>query len=434
MKLRPFELGLIIFFVILAIGALVLLTNPPQRSGDDEGLPVIGQVNIWGTLPSNQVRSLIDSISDVDDRYENVTYSYLQARDLEDRLVNAIAAGSGPDLVLYSHEQLVEIRRWLQPISYESFPQRDIRNIYIAGASIFALNDGLYARPVAVNPMVMYWNRDILTNAGYLTPPATWEELVNSVLPDLIERDSARNIQRSVVAMGEYDNIRRSFGILSTLILQGGSSGVATGADGNYQIALNQGVDGTAPMSAALNFYTRFSRAENAWYSWNRSFSEDRERFLSGDLVFYFGFVTEAREIERANPNLNFDIAEMPQDANASVRRTYGNFYGYSLMRTSRNPVGARAVMDNLASVNNSNTLATSYGLVPVYINLVAAGSNDIYGRLAYSTAPVTYGWLSPNRLATDQVFEIMVEDVISNRRGVDSAVRDALQRLGQEY
>ncbi len=65
------------------------------------------------------------------------------------------------------------------------------------------------------------------------------------------------------------------------------------------------------------DFYTRFARPDNTLYSWNRSFSSDRDRFVSGDLALYFGYGSEGKELERLNPNLNFDIAEVPQGATA---------------------------------------------------------------------------------------------------------------------
>jgi hypothetical protein len=34
--------------------------------------------------------------------------------------------------------------------------------------------------------------------------------------------------------------------------------------------------------------------------------------FLSGRLATYFGFVSEAPRIRFKNPNLNFDVAEIP--------------------------------------------------------------------------------------------------------------------------
>jgi ABC-type glycerol-3-phosphate transport system substrate-binding protein len=435
MKLRPFELTIIVIFAVLGLVALFLLSsfNGGGSAGED-GQPIIGRVSIWGTLPQDAVGANLRLIAEQNEQYRNVSYRFINPEDFDNELINALADGTGPDLILFSHEKLVAMRNRIQPFSYESFPLRDIRSIYIDGAEIFALDDGFYGYPVAVNPLVMYWNKDILANEGYLQPPATWEELVNSVFVNLIERSNDRSIQRSVVAMGQYNNVRNSFGIISALLIQGGSAGVSS--DNNrYRVQLQSAEVGDGnPLRAAADFYTRFSRPDNSLYSWNRSFSEDRSRFLSGDLAFYFGYASEGVELERANPNLNFDIAEIPQGASATVRRTYGEFYALSLMRSSSNRAGAIAVMTDLGSLRNTAEVALASNMVPALRNAVAAGSNDTYGRIAYRAAPVAFGWLNPNRLATDQIFNTMTEDINNNRRGLSEAVSDAVSRLSKEY
>jgi ABC-type glycerol-3-phosphate transport system substrate-binding protein len=436
MKLRPFELAVIIFFTVLGLVALFLLANfNGGNSSGDDGQPIIGQVSIWGTLPASAVNSVIREIAEENDQYKSVSYRYVSPANFDDELINSLADGAGPDLILFSHEKLVSMRNRIQPFSYESFPIRDIRNLYIDGAQIFALDNGLYGYPVAVNPLVMYWNKDILANEGYLQPPATWEELVNSAFADLIVRSDDRRVQRSVVAMGEYNNVRNSFGVISALMIQGGSARVVSLSDNRYQVKLESSeTSDSNPLRAAADFYTRFSRPDNTLYSWNRSFGEDRSRFLSGDLAFYFGYASEGRELERANPNLNFDIAEIPQGASASVRRTYGDFYSLSLMRSSKNRAGAVAVMTELGSLTNTAQIALNSNMVPALRNAVAAGNDGTYGRVAYRAAPVAFGWLNPNRLATDQIFNTMIEDINSNRRALNSATSDALSRLTGEY
>ena len=245
-------------------------------------------------------------------------------------LTNALADGTGPDLLLLSHEQLVELRRRIAPISYESFPIRDIRSNYVDGADIFAMSDGLYAYPIAVDPLMLYWNRNLFSSKNLLSAPTTWESLI-AYVPALTERDFDRTIIKSAIAMGEYQNIRNAFGTISALLLQSGSRFVEEAEGNRYDIYLDTSVAGGRPLVSTIDFYTRFSRPTNSLYSWNRSFSEDRQEFLAENLAMYFGYGSEGREIERLNPNLSFDIAEVPQGASATVRRTYGNFYGLSV-------------------------------------------------------------------------------------------------------
>ncbi|MEY3783985.1 MAG: hypothetical protein RLZZ230_307 [Candidatus Parcubacteria bacterium] len=435
MKLRPFELALVIIFGGLAGLALFMMATY-KSSGDIKlaELSAIGQVTIWGTLPADGVNSLFKELSFENPLFKQITYKYHDPKNFNVELRDAISYNKGPNVILLPSENLVALRDRITPVSYVNFPDREIRDRYVDGAHIFALSDGLYGYPVAVDPIMMYWNKDILTTEGFLEPPKTWESLVNTMFPALIQRDFDRTIKRSVVAMGEYDNVRNSFGVLSALLLQGGTKGVIdTGKNYSMQLAVSE-LGSSDPLRAAANFYTNFSKSNNTLYSWNRSLPEDRQQFIAGDLAFYFGYASEAKDIERANPNLNFDIAEIPQGADATVRRTYGKMYAFSVLKVSDNVAGAGAVVAVLASSAIADKFATSNNLVPAYRATVAQGNNDVYSRAAYKSAGITFGWLNPERVAADNIFGTMVKDINENRSNVDNASIDVITKLSKEY
>ncbi len=433
MKLRPFELALIVVFLLLIVGALVLLKT--YRASDNNGEIQIGKVEIWGTLPKDGIEVMLQEKEKTNESYRGVTYKYYEPAAFTQAFVNALAERQGPDAVFVSSEQLVELRSKLLPISYETFPQRDIATQYVDGAQIFALSDGLYAYPIMLDPLVMYWNKDVLARENILEAPRTWEALVNEYVPALTKRAQDRTIEKSAVALGEYENIQNSYNIISTLLLQAGSYGVTETDEGQYVIRLNESPDRfIEPFRVTVDFYTRFNRADNTLYSWNRSFSSDRDRFSSGDLALYFGKGSEARELERINPNLSFDIAEVPQGATATIRRTYANFYGLSLVRSSDNLIGTAIVIRELGGQVGQEKLALAYNMAPASRALVAKGSNDTYGRITYKSAAIAYGWLNPNRHAVDEILKVTMRDVLENRSDSVSAVTDALQRFEIEY
>jgi hypothetical protein len=226
--------------------------------------------------------------------------------------------------------------------------------------------------------------------------------------------------------------------VLSALLQQSGSKFVSERitADGvSYDVALNSGeVLGPTPLVTSLSFYLRFGQPANTLYSWNRSFMSDRSEFISEDLVFYFGYGSEARELEDLNPNLKFDIAEIPQGAGADVRRTYGRVYALSPLRSADNITGAFTVMSTLGSETVVSQLAEAVQMVPARRGLVTTGSSDVYLRVAYRSAPITYGWLNPNLSEVDTIFAEMVSDVNENRSGVDGAVGTAQEKIRRSY
>jgi ABC-type glycerol-3-phosphate transport system substrate-binding protein len=435
MKLRPFELILVVGFGVLMVLALILLAN--YKPAEDDTIDVLNTpVTIWGTVPYTVFAGVLRSIAETNESFRNVEYVEKDARTFDDELINALALDRGPDVLFLPHEEIVQYRDKIQPLTYEQYPKRDFESAYIDGATIFALGDGIYALPVAVDPIVLYWNRDLLATKNFLSAPKTWEELVTTMLPALIERDFNRTITRAGIAFGEYQNVTNAYGVLSTLLLQGGSAMVTETYENKYSVSLNSAVNNNSNdvLSKVVVFYTNFSNPINPLYTWNRAQPNDFQAFGREDLALYFGRGSEARLIEQQNPNLNFDIAEVPQSAAATVRRTYGTFYGLALMRAADNKPGGVYVMQTLASGQNAASLADGLAMSPVYRQLVAAGSNDRYGRIIYNSAPIARGWLSPDVEAVRPIFTKMIEDVQSNRQRPEGAASDAVNRLRGEY
>ncbi len=434
MKLRPFELALVVIFLILMVIALFLLRTytPEQR---EEAVALGGPVTIWGTLPYEAMATQLEEMQLVNKAYDQVYYTYVSPADFDSKFVNALADGKAPDLLLMSHELLVKHRNRLEAFPYETFPIRDLKSTYVDGVEIFARSNGIYGFPVAVDPLMLYWNRDMFAEANYLTAPTTWEAIVADTVPALTKREFDRTITKSALAMGEYKNIKNAFPIISMLLLQGGSK-LITEDGARYSIDLDVGLidNQSRPLTNAFTFYTNFSTIANTLYSWNRSLPLDRDMFLREDLALYFGYGSEARELEARNPNLNFDIAEVPQGAGATVRRTYGQFYAFFVPKAAPNKLGAYSVMQDFGTQERTKKLADAYGLAPVFRATITAGSNDIFGRVIYATAPMARGWLNPDRVKVDENFSTFLEEVSSNRSTVPNAISDAITRLEASY
>lgn len=435
MKLRPFELILIVVFGGLFFAALVMLKvyQPPP----EEGVSTFGEVTIWGVLAPEVFDSLLKKLRETDEGFNTVYYKQVPIETFDSEFVSALADQKAPDLVLIPHDRLVEHRARLQPLSYESFPIRDFRSTYIDGAEVMALSDGIYGLPIAVDPLVLFWNRDIFANYDFLRAPSTWEEVVGETVPTLTVRDFNRNINIASIAMGEYGNIKNAFAIYSMLLLQGGSQMVAEG-QGKYTVRLDEMVgqsnSSNLPFTQAALFYTNFSNTNNSLYSWNRSLRQDKDMFLSEDLAMYFGFASEGRDISSKNPNLSFDVAEVPQSEGATVRRTYGTFYMMAIPRASKNKNGAYAAAIQLTGSNNAKVLADGYNMAPVHRGTLAIGSNDVYGRVAYTSAIYARGWLNPDLDEFGKILTTMCEDVNANRRDTAAAASDAINRTRQIY
>lgn len=430
-NLRPFQIFALGIFGFLAILSVVLLSNF-SRDPNPEDFVYGDKVVIWGTLDLAVFRSVFLEIGKDDKAFERaVSYEEIDPRRFDEILVSAIAEGRGPDIVLLPSSELVRQRSRLLALSYEMLPMRTFRDRYIDGAEIFARPDGIYAIPLFADPLMMYWNRDIFATGGLAEAPATWEYVVNYVVPNLTLKDNRRNILQASLPFGEVENVRNAKEILLTLAMQSGSRLVYE--DGTkYEVELNEAVaqSGLPPFEAAVQFFVNFSNPNSKLYSWNRSQPMDRNAFASGDLAMYLGYASELPSVLDLNPNLNFDMTQVPQGASATIRRTYGEFYGLAILKSSRNPQGSFRVAELVASPRVSAVLSEELGLAPVSRSVLAAGSADPYRNNILGAALASRGWLDPDAAETKSIFVSLIEEVNSGRSSLNSAVKDAEQRI----
>lgn len=429
-KIRPFELTLIIIFVLAALIGVFVISN---RTGGSNGpTSVIGtSFSIWGTVDAEPVNAFLKEMANTDKSLGVIRYRQIDPRSFESELVNAIAEGNSPELILVPHTFLVSLRTKLQSIPFTTVPERTFRDTYVDGAGIFMLSDGIYGYPFAVDPLVMYWNRDLFSSGGLAQPPKTWESFLNETAPALTRRDSQFEITQSAVAMGEYANVRHAKEILAMLFLQAGSTMVDE-QNQAYKVTLNKNTaTGIPPAEAVIAFYTQFSSPSKAQYSWNRAKPEDRRSFVQGSLAMYFGMGSERVALELENANLNFDMAEVPQGSGATVRRNYGEFYAFAIPRGAKNQRGAFTVAQLFGfNAQNADMLRKGLGMAPVHRSLIGSSSSDIYESILGQAALVARGWLDPDPEGSNGVFRQMIESASASTGRTSEIISDTVHRL----
>ncbi len=429
MNIRPFEIGLIAVFVIAGIVGIFALKGYQDGSTDEEKM-YGNTVTMWGTFEQQTVDRIFSEISKSDKAFSVVKYRSFDERTIESEIVNAIADGNPPDLVLMPHTMLVSLKTKLTAIPFETLDERTLRNTYIDGAEIFTLSNGTYAIPFAVDPLILFWNKDLFARAGLAEPPKTWEMLVSDAVPRLTQYDAGRKISQSAIGMGEYRNVNHVKEILSMLLLQSGTTIIEEDNE-KYRITLMRTVEGAGqPAQAALKFYTQFASPASSAYTWNRIQQFDRNAFTAGKLAMYIGLGTEIDDIEIENPNLSFDVAPVPQAQAATALRNYGTFYGFSIPKTSRNSAGAYAVAMKLSGSAVAREFTDALNLVPAQRALYSGTTGDVYEAILRESALVSRGWLDPNPGESASAFNTMIDEVTSGRKDIDEVVSDAVYTL----
>jgi len=426
MKGNTFQTILLVVFGLLALVSLFLFAN---FSGDGGENARAGKVSIWGTLPKGVVDAGIAELTAAGNEYSEVTYTELRGATFSRDLADAIAEGRGPDLVILSQEELVSEKGKLGIIPFQTLPERTFVDSFVPEFELFLSPEGAYGIPLVLDPLVLYYNRTILSSEGVASAPRTWEG-VAGLASAIVERNDAGVLGRSLIPFGSYTNVTNARAALSLLFLQSGTS-ITTETERGVQSSLQGDTSfGRSPAESALTYYAQFSDTSKTVYSWNQAEPASRQAFLAGDLALYPGFASELTTLQAAAPNLDFDMALVPQSGTATSRMTYGKAYVLALAKATTNVAGAYKVAQALSVDKPALAIARTMGAAPARRALLQAPASDRYAALYYPEALVAKGWLSPSPAATDAIFSAMIMSMTTGREDAAEALEAAGRAL----
>jgi ABC-type glycerol-3-phosphate transport system substrate-binding protein len=425
-------------FIVIAIAVFAL----SKTGNKNKILPV----TIWGEVSEQDFNNFASNVTTSTGQKLSVTYVQQQPASFDQNLVEAIASGDGPDIVLLPQDLIVRYANKIYPLPYASYPLRTYETNYVQEADLFTTPGGILAFPFDIDPLMMYWNRDLLTSAGVVTPPATWSDVLT--LPALLtKKDAVANIAQSAVALGEFSNVTNAESILSAMFLQVGVPIVSTSNQTGTGLSFtsnfsspedspqnsSQNSSPGAAASAVLQFYTQFSDPAKTVYSWNRALTDSQDMFAQGDLAIYFGFASEYNTILAKNPNLNFEMATLPQPTDTQTKATFGNIQGFAVLKSSRNISNAFQNVFALTAPTAVTQWTANSQTSPALLSLIALKhpSNPIQDLVAQS-ALISKGWLDPEPSAASAIFQNMIESVTSGASNPGNAVSNAQQAIQQ--
>ena len=432
-ELKPFQVIVMVAFGLIALVGLFLFAN---FKGFSNGTAPVGAVTIWGTLPERPLQDAIVTLRNTHGELAKVTYYEKSIETFDAELSDAIASGRGPDMIVITQEQLITEQDKINLITSPATSERTYRDTYVPEAELFLFGKGSsYGIPFVLDPLVLYYNRTHLTSVGAVHPPTTWEA-VAGLSSALTRLDQAGGIAKSGVAFGTYDNIENARAIVSLLFLQAGYSISERTAEGVRSTLMRpKGTEyGTESAVSALSYYLQFANPTKTSYAWNRALPSARQAFLAGDLSLYPGFASEESIITAGNPNLDFDMAPIPQPGTNDTRTTYGRLYAFAIPKASKNATGAERTAAVLTSKDILPDIARVLGMAPAQRALLVPASGDLFEPVYYPQALMSRGWLSPSPSGTDILFGTMITSVTSGRQNSASSITILDQALNASF
>ena len=363
----------------------------------------------------------------------NVRINYVQKNieTYEDELVDALAAGQGPDIFSIHNDWLPKHKDKMAVAPEKTFSLREFRESFLEVANFDLVSESkIYAVPLAVDVLALYYNKDIFNSAGFPRPPATWEEMVD-MAPKLTKQDALGNFQRSAVALGTADNINRATDILSLLMLQNGTPlSSAEGVSTIDQPIRDQTGGSYVPGARALEFYTQFANPQKVTYTWNSRSNNSIDAFASGQAAMIFSY-SYLRDILRDKaPFLNYAVAPAPQIDPAASRVNYANYWAEGVAKQSREQ---EAAWQFLKFISQKDALAKYYDVkkqASARLDLIEAQIPDSEIGLFAENALSAKSFHKPDSDAIENIFAQMINDVILRNILPADAIRAASQKI----
>ena len=292
-------------------------------------------LEIWGPLDSQDaLRASFDTYKKINPNISNIEYKVIPVDNYKKELVDALASEQGPDIFLIHNNWLPSFKDKIvnAPQSPLIINEQKFRNNFVDVAIADFIDQGkIYATPLSVNSLALYYNKDLFNQAGIVSPPKTWNEFTQDV-QKLTTVNAFNEITQAGAAIGTAYNINRSTDILNLLMLQNNTNMVDDGGRVNFDKSVSVNGKSIFPGKNALNFYTQFSDTGSLNYTWNSRMHYSIDAFSEGTTAMMFNYSWHIKTIANKAPKLNFAVANVPQLEN-SPKVNYANYWGYAVAK-----------------------------------------------------------------------------------------------------
>jgi ABC-type glycerol-3-phosphate transport system substrate-binding protein len=260
-------------------------------------------------------------------------------------LINAFALDAGPDIFSIRNDEKFQYLNFISPLIDVRDETGDVvlnsvlkanykQNFVDLAVKDTMYRDEIYGITSYVDNLQLYYNKELLNQAGFVRPPSTWKELEGQ-LSNLNKRGlGGIDFTRNAISLGtgftklgsKADsglNINRFQDIVAALIFQSGGQFYDQDTS---EVRLGEKVDEEDPALNAIKFFGSFGDINSSRYSWNTNSDNNIDAFVQNKLAYIVHYKYLQDTIAARNPSLKYDVAPLPQ-LDVQNKKTYGQFF-----------------------------------------------------------------------------------------------------------
>ncbi len=346
------------------IAAVVVLCSIFVFSGlgcKGPGVSYTVPIDIWGTFDNtNAYSESFSAYTSIDKSVAIVNYHKHTLESYKQDLLDALAAGNGPDIFMIHNSWMPDFVDKTVPVPEYMITEQDFRNNFVdVVADDMIVNGQIYGVPLSVDSLALYYNKDIFNAAGITHPPKTWEEF-NAIVKALTDIDEFGNLTQSAASIGTAYNVNRSTDILTAMMIQNGTE---MSSKEMNTITFADPVGATVPSEQALKYYTDFASAASPVYTWNKRQNYSIDEFYEGSTAMMINYSWHYDTIKEKNAKLNFTVSDLPQVALEPVG-SQANFANYWVFVVAKNKQVKQSNDPKAVKITDEIRIQTSWQLL----------------------------------------------------------------------
>jgi len=417
-------------------------------------------LNYWRLWDDSQ--SLAPIIEEYSALHPNISINYKKFRhdNYRESLVNAMAENRGPDLFSIHNSWVKEYKNKISPmpekvkmskviekgvinkeqaLTVETKKMMGVKNLEnkfldVVYDDVVLKNEKgiekIYALALSADTLAMYYNKDLLNNAGIAEPPEYWDRNFQQAVKKMTKQDNEGKIIQAGVALGGAYNIERASDILSVLMMQGGATMMTEQGEIKFH-TIPENMEGYNPGLEALEFYTDFANPGKEVYCWNDSLDNSLEMFTEGKLGIMFGYAYHLPIIKTQAPKLNFNVVKLPQIKGREV-----NFANYWVETVSHKSDHQDAAWDFLQFATQKEQVKKYLDYVnkPTALrSLVNKQIEDKEIGVFASQLLTSQSWYEGyDALAAEEALKKMIQETNNKEEEVDKIMTRAANKIQQ--
>lgn len=419
-KFSPAQMGIVVVIVsIIAIIGLLVYFNIRVNPEDEQATVVV-----WGFEPADFFEKPIDQFAKLHRNIE-VSYRQINPENYHDALINALAAGAGPDVFMFADSWLAKNRQKVSPLPADQLAFIDYQKLFPqVTESDFTQSGQIYALPLYLDTLALIYNKNLFDQTATTQPPASWDQM-KKLSTSIRMVTGANQIVRAAAAIGgSQKTVDAGVDLLECMMLQN------TLKENNQNrrvvdIFTNAG-------GAAADTYLEFANPVSPFYTWNESQQNSLENFASEKTAIIFNYKSGLDAIRRKNPFINVGVAPLPQFAASGTNISCPRYWGLSVSKQASNAKWAWNVALYLTTDEATNGLyLQNSGHPPALRSLIAANLSAPEAGVFARQALTARSREKADDEKITQILNTFIVNVLSGQVSFGSAFEQARNQIG---